>query len=52
MSTSTDQDTTNNLVNRHPYATGIGLHAMTDFNFRDIEMTLKGQTKFKGHDAL
>ena len=37
----------NNFVNSHPYATGIGLHAMIDFNFRDLEMTLKRHPRSK-----
>ena len=37
----------NNFVNRHPYATGIGLHAMSDFNFRDLETTLKSHPRSK-----
>ena len=29
----------NMFVNRHQYATGDGLPAMSDFHFRDLEMT-------------
>ncbi len=38
---------TNNFVNRHPSAMGIGLHAMIDFNIRDLEMTLKSHPRSK-----
>ncbi len=37
----------NNFVNMHPYATDIGLHAMIDFNFSDLEMTLKSYPRLK-----
>ncbi len=35
------------FVNKHPQATGDGLPAMDDFNFRDLEMTLKSHPQSK-----
>jgi hypothetical protein len=35
------------FVNRHPQATGIGLPAMSDFNFGDLEMTPQKSSKVK-----
>jgi len=37
----------NIFVNKHQYATGDGLPAMSDFNFRDLEMTLKSHPRSK-----
>ncbi len=47
MCPSTEQCMGNIFVNRHPKATGDGLPAMNDFNFCDLEMTLKSHPRSK-----